>query len=157
MILKNTVMIIGVVYFLSGCNATQLATKENPVSLSDVMNKSVGIEGAGSELTHTLSDQLGVTSAQAAGGTNALLALAQSQLSKQNSIELSSLLSENVNSGFAESLLSGADNISAVQNVFTGLGLDTSMINQFAPVLLEFLETQGASSELLQSLSALWS
>lgn len=157
MILKNTVMIIGVVYFLSGCNATQLATKENPVSLSGVMNKSVGIEGAGSELTHTLSDQLGVTSAQAAGGTSALLALAQSQLSKQNSIELSSLLSENVNSGFAESLLSGADNISAVQNVFTGLGLDTSMINQFAPVLLEFLETQGASSELLQSLSALWS
>ncbi|HDM8223464.1 TPA: DUF2780 domain-containing protein [Vibrio campbellii] len=156
MILKNTVMIIGVVYFLSGCNATPLATKENPVSLSDVMNKSVGIEGAGSELTHTLSDHLGVTSAQAAGGASALLALAQNQLSKQNNIELSSLLSANVNSGFAENLLNGADNISAVQNVFTGLGLDTSMINQFAPILLEFLGAQGASSELLQSLSALW-
>jgi len=44
----------------------------------------------------------------------------------------------------------------AVNNVFNKLGLDSSMVSQFAPLVLQYLTSQGASSDLLGSLSSLW-
>ncbi|MGX1171707.1 hypothetical protein AB7M32_000432 [Pseudomonas sp. R151218B TE3479] len=40
---------------------------------------------------------------------------------------------------------------------FSALGIDSGMIGQFAPVILEYLEQQGVNGALLQSLGGIWS
>ena len=56
----------------------------------------------------------------------------------------------------AQSLLGNIESLSAVQSTFDKLGLDPSMISQFAPVIMGYLGDQGASEGLLKSLSGLW-
>ncbi|MDF5099272.1 DUF2780 domain-containing protein, partial [Vibrio parahaemolyticus] len=109
-----------------------------------------------SPLTDMLTSQLPVSTEQAAGGSGALLALAQSQLSQENSSELQSLIPGLSNLQGAQSLLGNIENISAVKSAFDTLGLDPSMISQFAPVILDYLNKQGASEGLLSSLGGLW-
>ncbi|KAA5737363.1 DUF2780 domain-containing protein, partial [Acinetobacter baumannii] len=104
-----------------------------------------------------LTSQLPVSSEQAAGGSSALLALAQSQLSGENSSELASLIPGLSSLSGAQSLLGNVESLSAVQSAFDTLGLDASMISQFAPVILQYLSEQGASTGLLDSLTGLWS
>ncbi len=53
-------------------------------------------------------------------------------------------------------LLGGINSLSAVNDVFEKIGLDPSMVAQFAPIILGYLTDQGASSGLLNSLSSLW-
>ncbi len=110
-----------------------------------------------SPLVSALTSQLDVSPEQATGGAGALLALATNSLSGKQSSELSGLipgmsqLQESV-----PGLLGMADNMSAVSDIFSQLGLDASMISQFAPIILQYLTSQGASSGLLGSLGSLW-
>ncbi len=110
-----------------------------------------------SPLVSALTSQLDVSPEQATGGAGALLALATNSLSGEQSNELSGLipgmsqLQESV-----PGLLGMADNMSAVTDIFSQLGLDSSMISQFAPIILQYLTGQGASSGLLGSLGSLW-
>ncbi|EJB8583548.1 DUF2780 domain-containing protein [Vibrio parahaemolyticus] len=115
-----------------------------------------GLNAESSPLTELLTSQLPVSTEQAAGGSSALIALAQSQLSQQNSTELQSLIPGLSNLKGAQSLLGNIESLSAVQSAFNALGLDPSMISQFAPVILGYLNEQGASEGLLKSLSGLW-
>ncbi|HCH3375145.1 TPA: DUF2780 domain-containing protein [Vibrio parahaemolyticus] len=117
---------------------------------------SQGLNAESSPLTELLTSQLPVSTEQAAGGSSALIALAQSQLSQQSSTELQSLIPGLSNLKGAQSLLGNIESLSAVQNAFNALGLDPSMISQFAPVILGYLNEQGASEGLLKSLSGLW-
>ncbi len=117
---------------------------------------SQGLNAESSPLTELLTSQLPVSTEQAAGGSSALIALAQSQLSHQNSTELQSLIPGLSNLKGAQSLLGNIESLSAVQSAFNALGLDPSMISQFAPVILGYLNEQGASEGLLKSLSGLW-
>ncbi|WP_218758123.1 DUF2780 domain-containing protein [Vibrio parahaemolyticus] len=117
---------------------------------------SQGLNAESSPLTELLTSQLPVSTEQAAGGSSALIALAQSQLSQQNSTELQSLIPGLSNLKGAQSLLGNIESLSAVQSAFNVLGLDPSMISQFAPVILGYLNEQGASEGLLKSLSGLW-
>ncbi|HGZ7369725.1 TPA: DUF2780 domain-containing protein [Vibrio parahaemolyticus] len=117
---------------------------------------SQGLNAESSPLTELLTSQLPVSTEQAAGGSSALIALAQSQLSQQNSTELQSLIPGLSNLKGAQSLLGNIESLSAVQSAFNALGLDPSMISQFAPVILGYLNEQGASEGLLKSLSGLW-
>lgn len=117
---------------------------------------SQGLNAESSPLTELLTSQLPVSTEQAAGGSSALIALAQSQLSQQNSTELQSLIPGLSNLKDAQSLLGNIESLSAVQSAFNALGLDPSMISQFAPVILGYLNEQGASEGLLKSLSGLW-
>lgn len=43
-----------------------------------------------------------------------------------------------------------------VNQAFNTLGLDASMVEQFVPVLMQYLTQQGASQDLLASLGKLW-
>ncbi|HCG9767989.1 DUF2780 domain-containing protein [Vibrio parahaemolyticus] len=122
--------------------------------LMDMVNQ--GLNAESSPLTELLTSQLPVSTEQAAGGSSALIALAQSQLSQQNSTELQSLIPGLSNLKGAQSLLGNIESLSAVQSAFNALGLDPSMISQFAPVILGYLNEQGASEGLLKSLSGLW-
>ncbi|WP_440878360.1 DUF2780 domain-containing protein [Vibrio natriegens] len=129
--------------------------KSNESGLMDMVGKSLSTES--SPLTELLTSQLPVSTEQAAGGSSALLALAQSQLSGENSSELESLIPGLSSLSGAQSLLGNVESLSAVQSAFDTLGLDASMISQFAPVILQYLNEQGASTGLLDSLTGLWS
>ncbi|ELB2092787.1 DUF2780 domain-containing protein [Vibrio parahaemolyticus] len=128
--------------------------KSSKNGLMDMVNQ--GLNAESSPLTELLTSQLPVSTEQAAGGSSALIALAQSQLSQQNSTELQSLIPGLSNLKGAQSLLGNIESLSAVQSAFNALGLDPSMISQFAPVILGYLNEQGASEGLLKSLSGLW-
>ncbi|MCY9875164.1 DUF2780 domain-containing protein [Vibrio natriegens] len=129
--------------------------KSNESGLMDMVGKSLSTES--SPLTELLTSQLPVSTEQAAGGSSALLALAQSQLSGENNSELESLIPGLSSLSGAQSLLGNVESLSAVQSAFDTLGLDASMISQFAPVILQYLNEQGASTGLLDSLTGLWS
>ena len=131
-----------------------ITPKSEESGLMDMVSSSLNTES--SPLTELLTSQLPVSTEQAAGGSSALLALAQSQLSEENSSELQSLIPGLSSLQGAQSLLGNLENISAVKSTFDTLGLDSSMISQFAPVILEYLNNQGASEGLLSSLSGLW-
>lgn len=110
-----------------------------------------------SPIVDALTSSLDVSTEQAAGGAGALLALASSSLSDSNAQELSSLIpGMDSLGGSASGLLSMASNMSAINDVFTTLGLDPSMVSQFTPVILEYLTGQGASTDLLSSLTSIW-
>ncbi|EGQ9063457.1 DUF2780 domain-containing protein [Vibrio parahaemolyticus] len=128
--------------------------KSSKNGLMDMVSQ--GLNAESSPLTELLTSQLPVSTEQAAGGSSALIALAQSQLSQQNSTELQSLIPGLSNLKGAQSLLGNIESLSAVQSAFNALGLDPSMISQFAPVILGYLKEQGASEGLLKSLSGLW-
>ncbi|MBM4835799.1 DUF2780 domain-containing protein [Vibrio parahaemolyticus] len=128
--------------------------KSSKNGLMDMVSQ--GLNAESSPLTELLTSQLPVSTEQAAGGSSALIALAQSQLSQQNSMELQSLIPGVSNLKGAQSLLGNIESLSAVQSAFNALGLDPSMISQFAPVILGYLNEQGASEGLLKSLSGLW-
>ncbi|MCF9328160.1 DUF2780 domain-containing protein [Vibrio parahaemolyticus] len=128
--------------------------KSSKNGLMDMVSQ--GLNAESSPLTELLTSQLPVSTEQAAGGSGALIALAQSQLSQQNSTELQSLIPGLSNLKGAQSLLGNIESLSAVQSAFNALGLDPSMISQFAPVILGYLNEQGASEGLLKSLSGLW-
>lgn len=48
------------------------------------------------------------------------------------------------------------DNLAGVGQAFSVLGMDTSLVGQFAPILLQFLAGQGLAGALLQSLGGIW-
>ena len=77
--------------------------KESQEGLMDMVSQ--GMNAESSPLTDLLTSQLPVSTEQAAGGTGALLALAQSQLSDQNSSELKSLIPGMSSLDGAQSLL----------------------------------------------------
>jgi len=110
-----------------------------------------------SPIVDMLSSQLGVSPQQATGGAGALLALASNSLSESNSSELSGLIpGMSALQNSAPGLMGMATNLSAVNDIFSGLGLDPAMVSQFAPLILQYLTSQGASSGLLSSLGSLW-
>ncbi|OBT16733.1 hypothetical protein A9264_10700 [Vibrio sp. UCD-FRSSP16_10] len=107
-------------------------------------------------LTDMISSQLDVSPTQAAGGAGALLSLAQTQLSDENSSELSSLIPGLNNFTGSTGLTSMITNMDSVKSTFEGLGIDPALVTQFAPVILQYLTSEGASSNLLGSLGSLW-
>lgn len=48
------------------------------------------------------------------------------------------------------------DSLAGVGQAFSVLGMDTSLVGQFAPILLQFLAGQGLAGALLQSLGGIW-
>ncbi|MDN3615308.1 DUF2780 domain-containing protein [Vibrio gallaecicus] len=108
-----------------------------------------------SSLADTLAKETSVTGDQALGGVGSLLALAQNSLSTSDSQELSSLIpgASTLESSGLTSLLQSKG---AVESAFSSLGMDPSLVTTFAPIILQVLQTQGASSSLLSSLGSIW-
>ncbi|HHJ3199528.1 TPA: DUF2780 domain-containing protein [Vibrio parahaemolyticus] len=155
--MRKTLLTLALLSVNIGSAHAFLDTVVNKSSKNGLMDMvSQGLNAESSPLTELLTSQLPVSTEQAAGGSSALIALAQSQLSQQNSTELQSLIPGLSNLKGAQSLLGNIESLSAVQSAFNALGLDPSMISQFAPVILGYLNEQGASEGLLKSLSGLW-
>ncbi len=127
--------------------------------LSSMVSSTLSQTESNSALLTQITSQLPVSNTQAAGGVGSLLALAQNQLSDSNSSELESLLpglDQLTSLTGSSSTLSNITDIEAVNKVFNKLGLDSSMVSQFAPLVLQYLTGQGASSDLVSSLSSIW-
>ncbi|TBU91631.1 DUF2780 domain-containing protein [Stutzerimonas kirkiae] len=142
-------------------------------------NQAVAANSGTLELLGTLSN-LDVTPQQAAGGTTALLKLAESKLTASDYTQLAAQvpglekLSSSGNLGQLASLggsllgkkdtssnaLNGVlENVQSLQDVnkaFSALGMDNSLVGQFSPIILQYLGNQGLSTSLLQSLSGIW-
>jgi hypothetical protein len=139
-------------------------------------------EAAG--LLNSLGTTLNVTPEQAVGGTGALLGLAKNKLAGNDYSQLtksvpgldqlagtgalSSLGSLNglgsvlgnsgksADSSVLNSALGNVQSMADVNKAFTALGMDSSMVSQFVPVILQYLGQQGAGGSALQSLSGIW-
>ena len=108
-----------------------------------------------SAVVNDLTNNLSVSPEQASAGAGALLSLAQSKLGSNGVSELNSLI-PGLSSLDSSGLLKSVESMEGVKSAFSAVGLDPSMISQFAPVVLEYLGAQGASSELVSSLTSLW-
>jgi hypothetical protein len=145
-----------------------LAPTAGAFSLNDPLSRGTQVlfsttEGSGEtqQLLGQLKGQLGVTDAQAFGGTGALLQLVQNQLGTgaMNSLTseasgLSSLLGEH--GSLSKSLPSNISSMSGVQSTFSALDMDSAMIQQFVPIVLGFMWEQGVASPLLGQLQTFW-
>jgi len=123
--------------------ATGLINKVNTQSSSPIVSR----------LTHSLN----VSSAQATGGAGSLLSYASSTLTGKQAEELTSLLpSMNSLTSSLPGLSNTSTNMTGVSNIFNQLGMNTSNVSQFSPIIIKYLSGQGASSELISSLTSLW-
>ncbi|NBF05359.1 DUF2780 domain-containing protein [Pseudomonas sp. Fl5BN2] len=127
-------------------------------------------------LLGSLGSQLNITPQQAIGGTGAMLGLAKNQLSGSDYSQLSKsvpgldklsgsnglgalsgLLGQSSGqSAGLDSALGNVKDTNDLNNAFGALGMDSGMIGQFAPVILQYLGQQGVGGSLLQSLSGIW-
>ncbi len=108
-----------------------------------------------STLASSIQQAANVTTEQATGGVGSLLALAQNNLSTTQNTELGSLIPgyDTLKSTGLTSLIT---NSSAVDTAFSALGMDSSMVSTFAPIMLNSLQSQGASSSLVSALGSIW-
>lgn len=135
-------------------------------------------EAAG--LLNALGTQLNVTPEQAVGGTGALLGLAKNKLAGNDYTNLSKsvpgidqlsgasalgslgglggLLGGNSSGGKSaiDSALGNVQSMNDVNTAFSALGMDSGMVSQFVPVILQYLGGQGASGSALSALSSVW-
>lgn len=154
-------------------------------SLNDAANAISGMKGDNAataaaptpetaDLLGALS-QLNVTPQQAVGGTSAMLGLAKNQLSSTDYSELAKsvpgidklsgggqlgalagLLGSSGKSAGLENALGNVKDTNDLNNAFSALGMDSGMIGQFAPVILQYLGQQGVGGSLLSSLGSIW-
>ncbi|RMP60802.1 hypothetical protein ALQ18_02116 [Pseudomonas marginalis pv. marginalis] len=131
-------------------------------------------------LLSALTSQLNITPEQAVGGTGAMLGLAKNQLSStdysqlgksvpgldqlsgSNSLgslgALSGMLGQSGGSKTSglDSVLGNVKSTNDLNTAFSALGMDSGMVGQFAPVILQYLGGQGANSSVLGKLAQAW-
>ncbi|MDO7896444.1 DUF2780 domain-containing protein [Pseudomonas citrulli] len=130
-------------------------------------------------LLNTLGSELKITPEQAVGGAGAMLGLAKNRLSEPQFAELSKsvpgldqIAGNNAIGGLnglggllgggsdkkalLDGLLGNVKDTHDLNNAFSALGMDSGMIGQFAPIILQYLGQQGVGSSLLQSLGGVW-
>ena len=154
-------------------------------SLNDAANAISGMQGGNaateaaptSQTADLLGEltQLNITPQQAVGGAGAMLGLAKNQLSSTDYSELAKsvpgidklsgggelgalagLLGSTGKAAGLDNALGNVKDTSDLNNAFSALGMDTGMIGQFAPILLQYLGQQGVGGSLLSSLGSIW-
>ncbi|PBJ23041.1 hypothetical protein BSG18_22600 [Pseudomonas ogarae] len=130
-------------------------------------------------LLNTLGSELKITPEQAIGGTGAMLGLAKNRLSEPQFSELSKsvpgleqiagnsaigglnglgglLGGGSDKNALLDGLLGNVKDTGDLNNAFSALGMDSGMIGQFAPIILQYLGQQGVAGSLLQNLGGIW-
>ncbi len=118
------------------------------------------------ELIQMLTSQLGVTEEQAQGGSGLLFKMAQEKLGAEDFSQIASVVPgiENLISaapapqtggiagalgGLGGSLGGGLGKLGALASLtgsFQKLGLDPTMVSQFLPIVMSFVESKGGDS-----------
>ncbi|MET3455298.1 DUF2780 domain-containing protein [Pseudomonas kilonensis] len=130
-------------------------------------------------LLNTLGSELKITPEQAIGGAGAMLGLAKNRLSEPQFSELSKsvpgldqiagnsaigglnglgglLGGGSDKNALLDGLLGNVKDTDDLNNAFSALGMDSGMIGQFAPIILQYLGQQGVAGSLLQNLGGIW-
>jgi len=162
--------------------AFNLGVAANAVSAMPTQKQQGQVQApeAQANLLNTLGSELNITPEQAVGGAGAMLGLARNNLSSDDYGQLTKAvpgldLLSGANalgglSGLGELLGNNSENQSALSKAlgndvenrtdldtaFKALGMDTGMIGQFAPLILQYLGQQGIAGSLLQNLGSLW-
>ncbi|MET0028532.1 MAG: DUF2780 domain-containing protein [Candidatus Thiodiazotropha sp.] len=115
------------------------------------------------DLLGALTSQLGITSEQASGGAGALFNMAQDNLSEGEFAQIADVVpgiqdmmsaaqsSTDKSSGVGAltSMLgdkSSAGNMAGLASVFSNLGMDSNMVGQFMPIILDYLQSAGGET-----------
>jgi hypothetical protein len=159
--------------------AFNLNDAANAVSSATGGNQKATAAPEAAGLLNTLGTQLNVTPEQAVGGTGALLGLAKNKLAGNDYSQLSktvpgldqlagtSALSSlgglggmlggsSGSNSVVNSALGNVQSLGDVNTAFKALGMDSGMVSQFVPVILQYLGQQGAGGTALQSLAGVW-
>ena len=165
--------------------ATLMALSATPAfafNLNDAANAVSGATGNNQQATPTaglitaVGNNLNVTPQQAVGGTGALLGLAKNKLPSSNYSALSNSVPGldqltgagalgglgNINGlggvlgNSGSSVAGNVQSMADVNKTFSALGMDSSMVGQFVPVILQYLGGQGVGGSTLQALSGIW-
>jgi len=161
--------------------AFNLSDVANAVSATQNQQHSTPVQAPEGQanLLNTLGSELKITPEQAIGGAGAMLGLARNNLSGDDYGQLTkavpgldllsganalgglSGLGQLLGADKAASPLGNAlggevENRNDLDSAFKALGMDTGMIGQFAPLILQYLGQQGIASTLLQNLGSLW-
>ncbi|MGY5449556.1 DUF2780 domain-containing protein [Agarivorans sp. MS3-6] len=155
--MTNVSKTLGLTLLASVLSVAMPAQSADLGSLLDSASSLSGSDSSGisSDLLGSLTSQLGVTDSQAAGGTAALMALAQQQLSSSDGSLLDSIIPSGASDSMSTQLLNQITNMESVQQAFGALGLDASMVQQFAPIIMQYLGDNGGA-DLLGSLTKIW-
>ena len=173
---------LALVVALSGC-ANSGMNMNDAAQMASVINAATPNSGT-SATRNTVTELLNVfagtpvTGQQAVGGTAALLGLAQNQLggsqytqlaqqvpglqqlTGSNAVSQLNALGMLSGQGNQQSLLGAALGNTGTQNgvnqAFSALGMDTSMVGVFSQLLLQYFGAEGVSAPLLQSLAGVW-
>ncbi|TXX52353.1 DUF2780 domain-containing protein [Vibrio cholerae] len=126
--------------------------------LAGLVGETLSQSKATQELLTQFTSQFPLSPQQAGGGVATLLAQAQNNLNADQISELLQLIPNlnDLNGLIPNQNLSTILQRKEVNQAFNTLGLDASMVEQFVPVLMQYLTQQGASQDLLASLGKLW-
>ena len=119
-------------------------------SASALTGQSTSKTAESSSLVDTLTQTLGISSAQATGGTAALLNEAKGNMDASS---FSSLLSSvpGLSAFTGGTSLSGA----SLAQQFSALGMDGGMIEKFIPIVLDYVKSEGGTQAMSLLKSAL--
>ncbi len=167
--MKRTLVVALALASLAACqsnDASQQSSTESSTStnnsalMNTALNTAISMysqqsETQNSPIVDTLQSQLSVTPEQAVGGVGALLSVAQNSLGSSEQKELNSLIpgTDLLSSSGLVNMITSMD---SVKTAFTSLGIDPALVTQFAPIILQGLQSQGASDGLTSALSSLW-
>lgn len=161
---KQVILAALVTVALAGCQSTstETASEDNSnysalagVALSTALQAYGQQSAQSSNLADAVQTATNVSSDQAVGGVASLLALAQNSLNSAQNTELEGLV-PGYDTLASSGLTSLITNSGAVDSAFSAIGLDPALVSTFAPILLSVLQTQGASSTLLDALGSIW-
>ena len=109
-----------------------------------------------SDLSGMLMQQLGVTQKQADGGVGSILSYAKDSLPSNDYKTLSGAI-PNSNSllSMAPAAIGSLGGLGGLASQFSSLGLSSSMITQFVPIILNYLKGSG-STDAMSILSGLF-
>ncbi len=116
--------------------------------LSDAMDmaSSASSQTSESSLLGSLTSQLGVSTTQAAGGAAALFNEASTNMNADDYSKLTEAVPDIKNitdTAAAASALSGGATTGSLIDQFSALGMDSSMIDKFTPIVLDYVKTKG--------------
>jgi Protein of unknown function VcgC/VcgE (DUF2780) len=172
--LLTILLTITVVMAIIGCaTAPQNVAQTSSVGLppTDVASAAASMAGSATGATpavaqapglvNILVQQLGITPTQAAGGAGSIFSMAQQSMAPSNFGLVSKAVpgmeqllaaapatgATNLMGGAAGSL-GGLGNLAALASSFQNLGMGSGMMNQFIPIILQYVQSQGGFSTM---------
>lgn len=180
----NSFAVVGTVLSLVACTPMQQSTgqtlaqgvTQNSVAQSAVNASAVTNAASELGLVNVLVDQLGINSQQAMGGAGSIFSLARQRMSPADFMQLSgsvpdmdqylSAVPQSSGSSSGSWLGNAADlmgdqanglgSLAALAGSFKTLGMDTNMISQFVPVVLQYVQGQSGSGAMSLLQNALY-